>query len=135
MQIDELGGTLGEALLVPTRIYVRPLLELIRQCDVKAVSHITGGGFYENIPRMMKSGYSAKIELDSFPKLPIFSLLQSHGNISQHDMYNTFNMGIGMCLAVSKTEADKAVSVLKEAGENAYIIGEVVEGEEGVILC
>ena len=84
---------------------------------------------------MMKSGYSAKIELDSFPKLPIFSLLQSHGNISQHDMYNTFNMGIGMCLAVSKTEADKAVSVLKEAGENAYIIGEVVEGEEGVILC
>ena len=135
MQIDELGGTLGEALLVPTRIYVRPLLELIRQCDVKAVSHITGGGFYENIPRMMKPGYSAKIELDSFPKLPIFSLLQSHGNISQHDMYNTFNMGIGMCVAVSKTEADKAVSVLKEAGENAYIIGEVVEGEEGVILC
>ena len=104
------------------------------QANVKAVSHITGGGFYENIPRMLKDGCSAKIDLEKVPKLPIFDLLQKTGNIPTRDMYNTFNMGIGMCMAVAKEDADKAVSVLREAGEQAVIIGEIVAGDKEVIL-
>ncbi len=131
----ELGGTLGEALLTPTRIYVKPVLAAIQAADVKAISHITGGGFYENIPRMMAPGLTARVEKAAVPALPIFSLLQKEGNIPEHDMYNTFNMGIGLCMAVSPDTADKALAALRQAGENAMVIGEVAEGEEGVVLC
>ena len=132
--VPELGATLGETLLTPTKIYVKPVLSAMAQANVKAVSHITGGGFYENIPRMLKDGCSAKIDLEKVPKLPIFDLLQKTGNIPTRDMYNTFNMGIGMCMAVAKEDADKAVSVLREAGEQAVIIGEIVAGDKEVIL-
>ena len=132
--VPELGATLGETLLTPTKIYVKPVLAAMAQANVKAVSHITGGGFYENIPRMLKDGCSAKIDLEKVPKLPIFDLLQKTGNIPTRDMYNTFNMGIGMCMAVAKEDADKAVSVLREAGEQAVIIGEIVAGDKEVIL-
>ena len=115
---DELDKPLGETLLTPTKIYVKPLLALIEKCEVKAVSHITGGGFYENIPRMLKDGMSAKITKSAVPVLPIFNIIQREGNISEHDMYNTFNMGVGMIIAVNKDEAETAISVLKEAGEN-----------------
>lgn len=132
---NELGATLGETLLTPTKIYVKPLLSLIEKCNVKAVSHITGGGFYENIPRMLKEGLSAKIEIASIPKLPIFDLLQTTGNVPEHDMYNTFNMGVGMCIAVSKADADTALEVLNRAGETAFIMGEIIPGEKDVSLC
>ena len=132
--VPELGATLGETLLTPTKIYIKPVLAAMAQANVKAVSHITGGGFYENIPRMLKDGCSAKIDLEKVPKLPIFDLLQKTGNIPTRDMYNTFNMGIGMCMAVAKEDADKAVSVLREAGEQAVIIGEIVAGDKEVIL-
>lgn len=132
--VPELGATLGETLLTPTKIYVKPVLAAMAQANIKAVSHITGGGFYENIPRMLKDGCSAKIDLEKVPKLPIFDLLQKTGNIPTRDMYNTFNMGIGMCMAVAKEDADKAVSVLREAGEQAVIIGEIVAGDKEVIL-
>ena len=135
MQIDELGRTLGEELLTPTKIYVKPVLELMKQVKVKAVSHITGGGFYENVPRMLRAGVSAKIEKNSIPQMPIFSLLQRQGNIPEHDMYNTFNMGIGMCAAVAGEDADRAVEVLKAAGQPAFIIGEIVSGEKEVVVC
>ena len=134
-QYEELGGTLGETLLTPTKIYVRSITELIKNCDVKAVSHITGGGFYENIPRMMKEGCTAKIQKDSFPTLPIFDLIQKTGNIPEHDMYNTFNMGIGMAVVVPAAEKEKALEQLNKSGEKAYVIGEVVAGNEGVVLC
>lgn len=134
--IDEFGGkSLGEVLLTPTKIYVKPVLSLMEQCEVKAVSHITGGGFYENIPRMMGRGYTAKIELAKLPRLPVFQLLQKAGGIPERDMYNTFNMGIGMCLAVAPENADAAVRHLNSCGETAHLIGEVVKGEEGVVLC
>ena len=132
---EELGTTLGEALLTPTKIYVRPMLSLMKTCTVKAVSHVTGGGFYENLPRMMKEGYTAKIEMNAFPTLPIFDLIQKTGNIPTQDMYSTFNMGIGMCVVVSASEAEKAIAHLKENGEEAFLIGTVVKGEEGVVLC
>lgn len=132
---DELGCTLGEALLTPTKIYVRSITALLEVCDVKAVSHITGGGFYENIPRMMKEGYTAKIQKDAFPTLPIFDLIQKIGNIPEHDMYNTFNMGIGMCVVVPADQADKALAQLEATGEKAYVIGAVAQGDEGVELC
>lgn len=135
-KIDEFGGkSLGEVLLTPTKIYVKPVLSLMEQCEIKAVSHITGGGFYENIPRMMGKGYTAKIELSKLPELPVFQLLQKEGNIPERDMYNTFNMGIGMCLAVAAEDVDAAVRHLNSCGESAHIIGEVVKGEEGVVLC
>ena len=133
--VEELGKTLGEELLTPTKIYVKSILQLIKECDVKAVSHITGGGFYENIPRMMKNGLTARIEKSALPSLPVFHLLQSVGNIPEHDMYNTFNMGIGMCLVVSPEEADKAKTLLTAAGETVYVMGQVAEGTEGVVLC
>lgn len=135
MQIDELGRTLGEELLTPTKIYVKPALKLMEQVKVKAVSHITGGGFYENVPRMLRAGVSARIEKNSIPQMPIFSLLQHQGNIPEHDMYNTFNMGIGMCAAVAGEDADRAVKVLKAAGQPAFIIGEIVPGEKEVVVC
>ena len=135
LYLGELGTTLGEALLTPTKIYVKPVLSVLKNHTVRAISHVTGGGFYENIPRMMKDGLTAKIELASFPKLPIFTLLQQQGMIPERDMYNTFNMGIGMCMAVPKDEADGVLADLKASGTAAYLIGEVVEGEEGVVLC
>ena len=132
--VPELGATLGETLLTPTKIYVKPVLAAMAQANVKAVSHITGGGFYENIPRMLKDGCSAKIDLAKVPRLPIFDLLQKTGNIPTRDMYNTFNMGMGMCMAVAKEDADKAVAALREAGEEAVIVGEIVAGDKEVLL-
>ena len=133
---EALGGkSLGEALLTPTRLYVKPILELLKAVGVKGISHITGGGFYENIPRCLKSGLSAKIAKEDVKILPIFRLLQEYGNISQKDMFNTFNMGVGMCVVVSKEDAEKALETLRGAGEEAYLLGKLVEGDEGVILC
>lgn len=135
MQIGELGHTLGEELLTPTKIYVKPVLALMKKIHVKAASHITGGGFYENVPRMLKAGTTAKIEINALPKMPIFTLLQHQGNIPERDMYNTFNMGIGMCLVVPKEEANLAVQELEASGQHAAVIGEITAGEEGVVLC
>ncbi|NJE74662.1 phosphoribosylformylglycinamidine cyclo-ligase [Pseudoflavonifractor sp. SW1122] len=134
--MDELNGkSLGEALLEPTRIYVKAVKAVLGAgVDVHAVSHITGGGFYENVPRMMVDGLTAQIKLDSFPTLPIFSLIQKAGNIPARDMYNTFNMGIGMILAVPAVQAQAALDALAAAGETAYQIGSVVAGEAGVEL-
>ena len=134
--VEQLGGkSLGEALLTPTRIYVKAIKALLKAgIDIHAVSHITGGGFYENVPRMMTDGLTARIRLDSFPKLPIFQLIQDKGNIPQRDMYNTFNMGVGMILALPDGQAQQALSVLADAGESAYAIGEVVAGADGVEL-
>ena len=129
---DELGMTLGECLLTPTKIYVKPVLELMKKIQVKGVSHITGGGFYENMPRMLKEGVSLKINKDSYPILPIFKLIQKVGNIPERDMYNTFNMGIGMALIVKKEDAENAVKILEEQGEKAYIIGKVEEGNKEI---
>ena len=133
---DDLGGkSLGEALLAPTRIYVKAVKALLKGgVDVHAVSHITGGGFYENVPRMMTGGLTAQIHLDSFPRLPIFDLIQKTGNIPERDMYNTFNMGIGMVLALPAAQAALALEILSAAGETAYQIGEVISGEDGVKL-
>ena len=132
---DELGATLGETLLTPTRIYVKPLLAAMEAADIKAVSHITGGGFYENIPRMMKPGLTARVEKASVPVLPIFQLIQKTGAIPERDMFNTFNMGIGLCVAVSQETAQSALDAFAAAGEEAVLLGEVVEGDEGVVLC
>ena len=134
MYSDELGKTLGEALLEPTKIYVKPVLACLKAADVRGVSHITGGGFYENVPRMMTEGLTARIELSSFPRLPIFDLIQKKGNIPERDMYNTFNMGLGMLLAVPAGEAEKALEILRAAGESAYAVGSVVRGDAGVEL-
>ncbi len=131
---EELGTTLGEALLAPTRLYVKPVLNTIEKADVKAISHITGGGFYENIPRMMKEGCTAKVNRAAVPVLPIFELIAKTGNIPQRDMFNTFNMGVGMIMAVSKETADDAIRALTESGETAFVLGEVIEGDEGVII-
>ena len=133
---EELGGvSLGDALLAPTKIYVKPLLALIENVKVRAVSHITGGGFYENIPRSIPDGYGAEIVKANIKVLPIFNLLQKTGNIPERDMYNTYNMGVGMSVVVSKEEADKALEVLKANGEDAYIIGEIIKNEESVVIC
>ena len=132
----ELGGkSLGETLLTPTRIYVKAIKALLKDgVDIHAISHITGGGFYEHVPRMMTEGLTARIKLDSFPRLPIFALIQKQGNIPERDMYNTFNMGIGMILAVPAHQAAQALEVLKAAGETVYQIGSVVKGDDGVAL-
>ena len=129
---DELGRTLGEALLEPTRIYVKPVLRCLEAANVKGISHITGGGFFENIPRCLPDGLTAKIEKNAIRTLPIFSMLQSKGNIPEHDMFNTYNMGVGMTVIVAKEDADKAIAAL-DCG--AYVIGEIVSGEERVTLC
>lgn len=126
----ELGGkSLGETLLTPTKIYVKPILDLISKVTVKGISHITGGGFYENIPRCIKSGYTAKIDRSALRILPIFELLAKEGNICEHDMFNTYNMGVGMCVVVAKEDADKAIEILKANGEDAYLIGQIVKGD------
>lgn len=133
--LEELGGkSIGETLLTPTKIYVKPVLALMDAVTVKGISHITGGGFYENIPRSIPEGLGAKIDKDSIKILPIFKLLQRTGNISERDMFNTFNMGVGMSIVVAKEDADKALEVLKENGEDAYIIGEIIKSDEKVIL-
>ena len=134
--VEELGGrSLGETLLTPTRIYVKAVLALLKGgIDVHAISHITGGGFYENVPRMMTEGLTAQIKLDSFPRPPIFDLIEQKGGIPQRDMYNTFNMGIGMILALPAAQAEQAMALLGQAGEQAYVIGSVVDGDAGVEL-
>ncbi len=132
---DELNGkTLGEALLTPTKIYVKSVLALLQEVDVHAISHITGGGFYENIPRSLPEGYSVKVDKSTLKILPIFDLIQKVGGISERDMFNTFNMGVGMSIVVDKNEAQKALEILKANGEDAYIIGEVIKSDEGVII-
>lgn len=131
---DELGKTLGEELLTPTRIYVKPLLSLMDKVRVNAISHITGGGFYENVPRMLNENTLAVIEKDKCFKKPIFDLIQKTGGISEHDMYNTFNMGTGIILAVDGENADEAVRILNSCGEKAAIVGEIRNGEKGVDL-
>ena len=133
---DALGSTLGEVLLAPTRIYVKALRQ-IREAGVtvKGCSHITGGGFYENVPRMLPEGIRARIEKDSYPIPPIFGMLQDNGQIKEENMYNTFNMGIGMVLAVAPEEVDAAIAAAECAGEEAFRIGTLVEGEKGVELC
>ena len=129
------GKSLGETLLAPTRIYVKAVQSVLKAgVDIHAISHITGGGFYENVPRMMTEGLTAQIKLDSFPRLPIFQLIMDKGNIPERDMYNTFNMGIGMIMAVPAEQADAAMAALAEAGEKAYVIGKVVAGADGVEL-
>jgi len=132
---EELGGkSVAEALLVPTRIYVKAVLALIEQCDVKGISHITGGGFYENIPRSIPDGLCAKVDKSKIKVLPIFQLLQKEGNIPERDMYNTYNMGVGMTVVVPAGQAEKAIEVLKAHGEDAYVIGEIVTGDEKIEL-
>lgn len=134
--VAELSGkSVGETLLTPTKIYVKPVLALTEEITVKAISHITGGGFYENIPRSIPDGYCAKIEKSAVKVLPIFDLIQKTGSISEHDMFNTYNMGVGMSITVDKNDADKALEILKNAGEDAYIIGETVKGDDKISIC
>ena len=138
--VDALGGTsLGETLLTPTKIYVKPMLALFDAISsVRGISHITGGGFYENIPRSIPDGLCAKIQKDAVPVLPIFKLIAARGEISEHDMFNTFNMGIGMTVIVAKEDAERACAVLADAGETPYVLGEIVtaaENGEKVSLC
>ena len=131
--VAELGGkSLGETLLTPTRIYVKAILSLIESVKVKAISHITGGGFYENIPRSIPDGFGAKIDRKAVKVLPIFDLIAKTGNISERDMFNTFNMGVGMSVVVNKEDAEKAVEILKAAGEDAYIMGEIIKSENKI---
>ena len=133
---DCLGKTLGEALLAPTRIYVKALKSIKKAgVAVKACSHITGGGFYENVPRMLKDGVRAVIKKDSYEVPAIFKLLQEKGNIAEEMMYNTFNMGIGMIVAVDPADAEKAMEAIRAAGDTPYVIGSIEEGEKGVALC
>ena len=134
--VEALGGkSLGETLLTPTRIYVKPVLALMEKIRVKGVSHITGGGFYENIPRMIPEGLCARIREKDVRVLPIFDLIERVGGVSRRDMFNTFNMGVGMCLTVSAKDADAALAVLREQGEDAYVLGEIVRGERRIELC
>ena len=133
--IGELGATLGETLLAPTKIYVQPILALLKALPVKGICNITGGGFYENIPRCLPPGLSAKIDGQALRIPPIFPLLQKQGHIPRRDMFNTFNMGVGMGVIVAKEHAGQAIAVLSGAGEAAYALGEIVPGEEGVLLC
>ena len=128
------GKTLGEVLLCPTKIYVKPILALLESVNVKSIAHITGGGFFENIPRALPSGISAKIEKSAVQIPPIFKIAAERGGIGEREMFNTFNMGVGMMVCVDKNDADKAIETLKSAGEDAYILGETVKGEQGVIL-
>ena len=131
---EELGETLGEALIRPTKIYIKSALALIQGVDVRGISHITGGGFYENMPRMLKDGVALNIDVNSYSRKPIFDLIQKTGNIPTRDMYNTFNMGIGMAVIVPEKDCDKAIGILKEQGEEAWIIGEVTSGNKEINL-
>ena len=133
---DELGGkTVAETLLTPTRIYVKSVLALLEKVNVMGISHITGGGFYETIPRALPKGYSAKITRSAVKVLPIFELIAKRGNIPERDMFNTYNMGVGMSITVPADEVETALEILKANGEDAYVIGEIVKGDEGVIFC
>ena len=133
---DSLGASLGETLLTPTKIYVSALKSVKdANVDIKATSHITGGGFYENIPRMLTEGKHANVKMDSYEIPPIFQMLSKDGQVENEAMYNTFNMGIGMMIVVDQSDVDKALEAIKAAGENAYAIGEIVSGEKGVTLC
>ncbi len=133
--VEKLGCTLGEELIKPTRIYVKTILDLIKKFEIKGISHITGGGFIENIPRMIPEGLRVNIQKGTWPVLPIFDLLKNLGNMSDRDIYNTFNMGIGMVLAVDAVKADEITAYLKSVGEEAFIIGSITEGEAGVDIC
>ena len=134
--VESLGGkSVGETLLTPTKIYVKPMTALFEKITVKAVSHITGGGFYENIPRSIPEGFGAKIDKASLRILPIFDLIAEKGNIPERDMFNTFNMGVGMSIVVAKDDAEKAVEILRANGEDAYIMGEIIKSEEKVVIC
>ncbi len=132
---ETLGSSVGEALIKPTRIYVKPILSLLEQFDIHGIAHITGGGFIENIPRMLAPGLSAKVKKDSWPVLPIFNLLQTIGDVAEREMYNTFNMGIGMVLAVPAEEADSIIASLEVSQQEAYRIGELIAGEGGLEIC
>ena len=133
--VAELSGmSLGEALLTPTKIYVKPMLALFEKITVKGVSHITGGGFYENIPRSIPKGLGAKIKKSDVQVLPIFKLIEKVGNIPERDMFNTFNMGVGMSVIVDKKDVDTAIEILKANGEDAYLLGEIIKSDEGVVL-
>ena len=129
------GKTIAEALLTPTKIYVKPVLALLEKVNVKGISHITGGGFYENIPRSIPNGLCAKIEKSAIQILPIFDLIAKVGNIPERDMFNTYNMGVGMSIVVPKDQVDTALEILKTHGEDAYVIGQIVEGEEKIVIC
>ena len=132
---EELGGkTIGETLLTPTKIYVKSILKLLEEVTVKGISHITGGGFYENIPRSIPDGLGAKIDKKNVKVLPIFDVIAKTGNVPERDMYNTYNMGVGMCVIVPADEAEKALSILNEMGEDAYLIGSIVKSEDKIIL-
>ncbi len=132
---DELGGvSLGDALLAPTKIYVKSILSLLDKVQVRAISHITGGGFYENIPRSIPDGFGAEIVKDSIKVLPIFDLIQKVGNIPERDMYNTYNMGVGMSVVVAKEDAEKALELLKANGEDAYVIGKIVKSDTKITI-
>lgn len=134
VHIESLGSSLGEALLTPTKIYVKPVLELLKSVTVRSIAHITGGGFYENIPRALPAGKCAKIERERVRVLPIFNLIQKEGKIPTDDMYSTFNMGVGMIIIVPKEDVSRAIDTLVQNGENAYVIGEITSGE-GIELC
>ena len=134
--VTELGGkSIGEVLLTPTKIYVKPVLALLKEVKVKSIAHITGGGFYENIPRSLPEGLGAVIKREDIKVLPIFDLIAKEGNIPERDMFNTFNMGVGMTIIVSKEDADKAIETLKENGEDAYVLGTISKSDEGVEIC
>ena len=133
---EELGGkSIAETLLTPTRIYVKSVLALLEKVDVKGISHITGGGFYDNIPRSIPKGLSAKIEKAAVKVLPIFDLIAKTGNVPEREMYNTYNMGVGMSIVVPAGQVDEALEILKAHGENAYVIGEIIRGDDGVVFC
>ncbi len=131
---DELSSTLGESLLTPTRIYVKAIMSLLKEVNVKSISHITGGGFYENIPRSLPDGISAHINRRDVQVLPIFDLIAKAGNVPERDMFNTYNMGVGMIVATAPEDADKAIASLKASGEDAYVLGELISSDEGVII-
>ena len=134
--LEKLGGkSLGEALLAPTKIYVKPILALLKCVDVKGISHITGGGFYENIPRSIPDGFGALIRKADVRVLPIFDLIAEEGHIEERDMFNTFNMGVGMSIVVSEKDVDKALAVLKDNGEDAYVIGKIIKSSEKITIC
>lgn len=135
LPLEELGGkSLGETLLTPTKIYVKPVLALLDKVKVKGISHITGGGFYENIPRSVPSGLCAEIERRAVKVLPIFNLIAKTGGISERDMFNTFNMGVGMSIVVAAEDAEKSMEILKENGENPYIIGKIIKSDDKIVI-
>ncbi len=133
--VEELGGSsIGETLLTPTKIYVKPVLKLLESVQVKGISHITGGGFYENIPRSIPDGLGAEIDKASVRILPIFDLIAKRGGISEHDMFNTFNMGVGMSIVVAPEDADRALEILRDSGEDAYVIGRIIASEDKIVI-